>query len=208
MKTLLAAFLLCGGILFGQQAQEPLTDQRIINLLAAGVRPDEITRIINTAQEVSFVLRPTETDIMMKAGATEDVIRAMAAKESQGSAIAPIGRSAKLLASDAPIRSYAGKMRVFIDLSNDSWSLTGKGQGSTHPQTVEVMKTFGQSCPNLLVTNDPNKADYKVTFERESHKTMRRHNKFAAFDRNGDMVYSSSTRELGNAVRGFCASLQ
>jgi hypothetical protein len=71
-----------------------------------------------------------------------------------------------------------------------------------------MMKTFGQSCPNLMVTNDPEKADYKVIFERESHKWIRKDNKFAAFNRSGDMVYSSSTRELGNAVRGFCASIQ
>jgi hypothetical protein len=70
------------------------------------------------------------------------------------------------------------------------------------------MKTFGESCPNAVVTNDPEKADYKVSFERESGKVVRRHNKFVAFNRAGDMVYSSSTRELGNAVRGFCAKIQ
>jgi hypothetical protein len=48
----------------------------------------------------------------------------------------------------------------------------------------------------------------KVEFERESSKLARRHNKFAAFNRAGDLVYADSTRALGNAVRGFCSSIR
>jgi hypothetical protein len=95
---------------------------------------------------------------------------------------------------------------VFVQAANDSWSFTASmhfGLGSTHPQTVEVMKTFSESCPDVIVTNDPQKADYRVEFERESGKLARRHN-----NRSGDLVYADSTRALGNAVRGFCAAIQ
>jgi hypothetical protein len=104
-----------------------------------------------------------------------------------------------------------GKPRVFIQNSNDSWSFTASrhfAQGSTHPQTVEVIKTFSESCTDVVVTNDPAKADYRIEFERESNKLARRHNKFAAFNRSGDLVYADSTRVLGNAVRGFCAAIR
>ena len=104
----------------------------------------------------------------------------------------------------------ADKVRVFVGQSNDSWSFTASrnfAQAGTHPQTVELMKSFGESCPNVIVTDNREKADYKVIFERESNKGLRKHNKFAAFNRTGDMVYSTSTRSVGSAVRGFCDSI-
>lgn len=60
----------------------------------------------------------------------------------------------------------------------------------------------------MVVTSSPDKADYRVLFERESNKGLRKHNKFAAFNQNGDMIYSASTRNLGNSVRGFCAVIE
>ena len=136
---------------------------------------------------------------------------AMSARGNGTAAIPQPPSSKTRVTADSTARTSSGKLHVFIEESNDSCSFTSSrhsSQGSTHPQTVEVMKTFGESCPNLTVTKDSHKADYTVSFERESLKTIRRHNKFAAFNRSGDMVFSSSTRELGNAVRSFCASIQ
>jgi len=184
-----------------------LTNMRVADLVRAGVSTQEIVRVIASAPEVNFDLRPASTDNLLQAGVSENIIKAMAARENGTSlAIQPVAERKRL--GVAPSIPASGKFRVFIEESNDSWSGNGKGQASTHPQTVEVMKTFFQSCPALIVTKDRDKADYTVSFERESHKTIRRHNKFAAFNRSGDMVYSSSTRELGNAVRGFCAAIQ
>jgi hypothetical protein len=55
-------------------------------------------------------------------------------------------------ASD-PLPQPTSKPRVFVQEANDSWSFTASrhfGLGSTHPQTVEVMKTFSESCPDVL----------------------------------------------------------
>ncbi len=67
---------------FTQQAQGPLTDQRIVDLALAGVSQREIIRIVSSAPEVTFVLSPLQEQAMMNAGVTEDIIKAMAARES------------------------------------------------------------------------------------------------------------------------------
>lgn len=77
----LLALALLGLPIYGQQAG-PLTDQRVIDLARAGVRPDELARIIADAPQVSFDLTPAWSQAMMTAGVTEDTIKAMAAREA------------------------------------------------------------------------------------------------------------------------------
>jgi hypothetical protein len=86
MKTVFASalFAFC---LFGQRAQGPLTDQRICDLVAAGVSAPEILRIIASALSVDFDLRPGSTTAIMNAGVSEEMIKAMAARENGGSVI-------------------------------------------------------------------------------------------------------------------------
>jgi hypothetical protein len=65
------------------QSAPPLDDQRILNLLRSGVHPDELIRLISAAPQVSFDLTPAGTEAMLKAGISEDVIKAMAARKSR-----------------------------------------------------------------------------------------------------------------------------
>jgi hypothetical protein len=220
LKTALLAAVLSVGTLAAQD-RGPLTNQRVYELVAAGVSNAEILRVIASAPKIDFNLGPAFTDALTKAGVSEEIIQAMAARENglQPSPLPfPVASSAASFASTATatplkVRTTAevvrGKPRVFVEGSNDSWSFQyGKGgKGGSHPQTVELMKTFGQSCPNLTVTDEAQNADYRVTFERESSKVWRRDNKMVVFNSSGDMVYAASTRELGNAVRGFCRGL-
>ena len=86
MKTLIFSSLFSLA-LFAQQPQQtaaPLTDQRIIELVRAGITGDELKRLIATAPSVSFILTPAMMQTMMQAGVTEDTIKAMAARESNG----------------------------------------------------------------------------------------------------------------------------
>jgi hypothetical protein len=59
----------------------PLTNQRIYELVAAGVSTQEVIRVIGSAKEVDFTLQPGYIDALMKAGVTDEVIRAMAARQ-------------------------------------------------------------------------------------------------------------------------------
>lgn len=111
------------------------------------------------------------------------------------------------------------KARVFITDSK-SWEIAGGGGGSSgafgtavkggaRPQTAEIIKTFGERCPNVLVNNRAEKADYVVLLDHEGGKGwVRRDNKVAVFNYEGDSIMSSSTRSLGSAVKDACEAIQ
>ena len=110
------------------------------------------------------------------------------------------------------------KARVFVTDSK-SWEISGHSGGSssgfggeTHggarPQTAEIIKTFGQRCPAAIVTMKQEKADYVVVLEHEGGKgLLRRDNKVAVFNKDGDAIFSRSTMSLGGSVEGACGAL-
>ena len=112
----------------------------------------------------------------------------------------------------------AEKPRVFITDSN-SWQIAGgfaasEGKavgaisGGARPQTAEIMKTFGESCPDVVVTMTKENANFVILLDHEGGKGYaRRDNKIAVFRKNGDMTYSGSTRMLGNAVKDACEAI-
>ncbi len=109
----------------------------------------------------------------------------------------------------------ADKPRVFIG-DSDSWQMTGGGvgargagggavRGGARPQRVEIMKTFSQRCPQIIITIYEAKADFIVFLEHEGGKgAIRKDNKVAVFNHNGDMLFANSTRSLGNSVKDAC----
>lgn len=105
------------------------------------------------------------------------------------------------------------KPRVFVMESN-SWQMNG-GLGMSNdvrgasPQTAEIIKTFRERCPSVAITREKDKADYTVTLEHEGGKGLvRRDNKVVVFDKEGDVVFSHSTRSLGNAVKDSCKAIE
>ena len=85
---------------------------------------------------------------------------------------------------------------------------SGSMSGGARPQTAEIMKTFGQRCPEVTVTINKERADYIVILQHEGGKELfRRDNKFALFNKEGDMIESNSTRKLGNAVKEACSRI-
>jgi hypothetical protein len=80
--------------------------------------------------------------------------------------------------------------------------------GGTSPRNVEVMKTFQRQCPAVLVTGNRQKADFVVRLDHEEPNptTLFVHgNKVAVFNKDDDLIFSSSTRILRTAVNGACA---
>lgn len=114
------------------------------------------------------------------------------------------------------------KPRVFVT-DSDSWEtsggfagassggnggVAGRSSGGARPQTAEIMKTFSERCPGVVVTINRDRADYIVILEHEGGKELyRRDNKLAVFNKDGDMILSGSTRSLGNAVKDACAKI-
>jgi len=110
------------------------------------------------------------------------------------------------------------KPRVFVT-DSQSWESSGgfggnaRGfggaqRGGARPQTAEIMKTFGERCPEVTITMNKDRADFVVLLDHEGGKGVAlKDNKFALFNKDGDAVKSGSTRSLGNAVKDACEAL-
>jgi hypothetical protein len=128
--------------------------------------------------------------------------------------------AAMVLASSPVLAAQnASPVRVFVT-DSQSWETTGGFAGSrdgfvgatrggARPQTAEIMKTFKERCPELTVTIERSKADYVVLLDHEGAKGLvRKDNKIAVFDKEGDLLHSGSTRSLGNAVKEGCDAIR
>ena len=112
----------------------------------------------------------------------------------------------------------APKPRVFIS-DSQSWETSGNAGGAdgtfaahsaggARPQTAEIVKTFGERCPGVIVNNKPDRADYVVLLGHEGGKGLiKRDNKMAVFNKDGDSIVSHSTRSLGNSVKDACDAI-
>jgi hypothetical protein len=109
--------------------------------------------------------------------------------------------------------------RVFIT-DSQSWEMSGAAggtngsyaaysSGGARPQTAEIIKTFGQRCPNVTVNNKLEIADYIVVLDHEGGKGLLRHkDKVAVFERaSGDVVISHSTLSVGGSVDEACKGI-
>lgn len=124
--------------------------------------------------------------------------------------------------SVSPSDSGDGKVRVFVT-DSESWETRGGGaaggnsngwgasssfSGGARPQTAEIIKTLNERCPELTVTDILGKANFVIVLNHEGGKGMLAHrNKIAVFSRDGDDIFSGSTRELGNAVKDACNAM-
>ncbi len=112
----------------------------------------------------------------------------------------------------------ADKPRVFITDSK-SWEVSGgfggtqdgfggANKGGARPQTAEIIKTFNERCPSVIVNNRQEKADYVILLDHEGGKdAISRDNKVVVFNTDGDAIVSRSTRILGNAVKDACTAI-
>jgi PEGA domain len=118
-----------------------------------------------------------------------------------------------------PVVSDLDKPRIFVTDSN-SWSTQGAAGGSNgsfgasssggaRPQTAEIIKTFGQRCPQVTVNNRADHSDYIVELDHEGGKSVFAHkDKIAVFvQTSGDSIFSESTLSVGGSVQDACKAL-
>lgn len=123
------------------------------------------------------------------------------------------------LAVGSAVAQDNSKPRVFIT-DSQSWEIGGYSgggpggggsvtRGGARPQTAEIIKTFGERCPQVITNNLQQKADYIVLLDHEGGKSFVRHkNKVAVFARvSGDSVVSKSTLSLGGSVQEACEAI-
>ena len=121
-----------------------------------------------------------------------------------------------VLALIACVAKATEKPRVLVTES-PQFHATGKDDGASllatggmSPQSVEVMKQLRQRCPGVIITADPEKADYTLRLDHEppTPTTLFVHgNKIAVFNKNQDLIFGDSTRLLRTAVDKACASM-
>jgi hypothetical protein len=131
------------------------------------------------------------------------------------------GNPAQAQQSAAPAvpASDQDKPRVYVTDSN-SWSTQGSAGGShgsfgasssggARPQTAEIIKTFGQRCPQVLVNNRVDVSNYIVELDHEGGKSVFAHkDKIAVFvQKTGDSIFSKSTLSVGGSVQDACAAV-
>ena len=123
-----------------------------------------------------------------------------------------------VILGSAVVVCSAEKPRVFVTDSK-SWEVSsgvggsadgfgGAGKGGARPQTAEIIKTFGERCPAVIINSKQERADYVVLLDHEGGKeSFSRDNKVVVFNKEGDSIMSRSTRLLGNAVKDACAAI-
>jgi len=118
------------------------------------------------------------------------------------------------------VKVPAEKARVFIT-DSQSWEIGaasggssngfgGAGNGGARPQTAEIIKTFGERCPDVTTNNIQAKTNYIVVLDHEGGKSFVLHrNKVAVFTRvTGDSIVSKSTYSLGASVQEACEAIR
>jgi hypothetical protein len=203
-----------------QQAQQSLTkvqaltNKDVVDLLGMGLTPEIVTAKIKSSA-CSFDTSPQALKDLKAGNVPDSVILAMV--QTGSNSASPLVTVAK--EPVPPDTSTAdGKPRIYVS-DSESWMVSGgfatnngSGGGATvggsSPQTVEIIKTLHERCPEIMVTNVREKAAYAILFDRESFKGVaRRRDKIAVFRRDGDTIFSDSTRSVGNAVKDACQSI-
>jgi hypothetical protein len=185
-----------------------ITNARVVEMAKMGLDDDVIiARIKHSVCE--FALSDSELLELKKDGVSSKVVAVML----ETVLVAPSASSHE--PSD-------GKVRVFVT-DSQSWETRGAGggggnkngwgasssfSGGARPQTAEIIKTLNQRCPELIVTDNLGRANFVIVLDHEGGKGALAHrNKIAVFNRDGDDIFSNSTRELGNAVKDACSAM-
>ncbi len=185
------------------QSERILTNEDVLELLDAGLSSDLIVTMIETSRS-DFDTDLTTILELKKAEVPDQVLQAMV----------------KAAAAPKPHDPTADNQLLIYVSDSDSWSMTGGfagggsgaagvSTGGARPQTAEIIKTFGERCPDLHATMEKEKADYFVILDHEGGKgALRVDNKVVVFDSTGTSIYSGSTRMLGNAVKDACNEIR
>jgi hypothetical protein len=202
-----------------------LSNKDILDMNKAGLPAEILVAKIKSSQ-CNFETSPASLQSLKTAGVGDNVILAMVeAPVGQPKPSGVTGPPDEAVASKTPSPTTVpsdGKTRVLVT-DSQSWETRGGSSaggnrngwgasswiaGGARPQTAEIIKTLNERCPQITVTNNLQKADFVLTLDHEGGKSLlARRNKVAVFNRDGDDIFSASTRELGNSVKEACQAM-
>lgn len=165
--------------------------------------------VVGTAALVIFGMRPAPCQSPAVQPARETVSATPAATREAAKPRVYIGASPAWTVSGGSVGAISG------DAGSVGGGSVGVLSGGADPQTVEVIKTFMNKCPQVIVTRNQKNADYFVMFDRDSARRssgdtggiLLKVNKIAVFSKNGDALFATSTRSVGAAVKDACAAI-
>ena len=123
------------------------------------------------------------------------------------------------LISQTPSPPSADVPRVYVTDSNScsvrgsaggaNGAFAGSSSGGAQPQTAEIIKTFGQRCPQVTVNNRLDASNYVVELDHDGAKGVLSHrDKIAVFvQKTGDSIFSKSTMSVGGSVQDACEAI-
>jgi len=90
--------------------------------------------------------------------------------------------------------------------------VSGKTSESIHGavSSADLLKEINAKCTGVFLTDDPTKADFRLEAVRASCCTKKGESKgykFALFNKSGDAIFSTQTKELKNAVKDMCKAI-
>jgi hypothetical protein len=205
----------------GPKTARPISDSDISEMAGAGLPPEVLIAKIKSSA-CDFDTSPAALKNLKAAGVSDKVILAMIE--------APVGLPRPLPPVTAPEATTSspspsapspsdGKTRVLVTDSQsweargysaaggnrNGWGASSSYSGGARPQTAEIIKTLNERCPQIIVTNRLDKADFVITLDHEGGKALlAHHNKIAVFNKDGDVIFSKSTISLGNSVKDAC----
>jgi hypothetical protein len=72
--------------------------------------------------------------------------------------------------------------------------------------TVSVMNQVNRRCEGVVIVNSPDLADLFVRLD-QSTSMWARHDDMAVFNRDGEMIFATSTHSITKDAKQFCKSL-
>ena len=113
--------------------------------------------------------------------------------------------TAALAADKKPAIFVANRNSAQFTSSGDTTQVSGEGSGNSI--TAATIKDLNQTCPGADVTLNRKSADY-VLIVGDTHGFPGEKDKQAVLaTTNGNVIFSSSARLLGNAVKDICGAM-
>lgn len=105
-----------------------------------------------------------------------------------------------------PFLAFLSAITVLAQTAPKRIALTGKSD----VPTAEILKGVQKECPNVSITNDASKSDYTLeAIKKTEFSQGTQYDRFdlTLFDHDGNAVYSTSARHVGNAVKDVCHAI-
>ena len=172
-----------------------MTDATVVQMVQAKISPDLIILAI-TKCNPKFALDPGSTQYMTQVGVTDEILRAMAAKQN-GQPIPGVDTVPAPPTSQPPqpAPGPGDKPRVFMSSASK-----GNVWNAHRDQSMELSKDFERDCPTVRITLNQSAADYTIALNHIEVGAFYRDNQFQVADHNGDLL--TKTKEGGSIRKG------